>query len=88
MPSAVVSLDKRRAELLTRLTSQRPDVEQRMGEDKALRARVPHGRHGEYRPSRLRKDPVALLEEQARTRVPLLIPDRYALLTSPFGGSP
>ena len=41
--------------------------------------------HGEWQASPDRPDPVALLQEQARTRVPELVPLRYArMLVSPF----
>jgi uncharacterized protein (DUF2252 family) len=56
-----------------------------MAAGKALRAKVPHERHGEYQPLRAREDPVAILEEQAKTRLPSLIPIRYArMLADPF----
>jgi uncharacterized protein (DUF2252 family) len=52
---------------------------------KAARAEVPRRVHGEWEPSPSRADPVDLLEEQARTRVPELVPIRYGrMLTSPF----
>jgi uncharacterized protein (DUF2252 family) len=41
--------------------------------------------HSEWEPAADRPDPVALLEEQARTRVPELVPIRYGrMLLSPF----
>ena len=56
-----------------------------MAAGKALRAKVPHKRHGEYQPSGAREDPLAILEEQAKTRLPSLIPIRYArMLADPF----
>jgi uncharacterized protein (DUF2252 family) len=76
---------KRHAEVLAHFTSPMPSVEERMAAGKALRVKVPHDRHAEYRPAPKRKDPVAILEEQAKTRLPFLIPIRYArMLTSPF----
>jgi len=63
----------------------RPSWEERMAAGKALRARVPHERHAEYKPVANRRDPVEILEEQAKTRLPFLVPIRYArMLTSPF----
>jgi uncharacterized protein (DUF2252 family) len=60
-----------------------PDERAALG--RALRTRLPRGRHGEWEPSSDRADPVDLLEEQAQTRVPELVPIRYArLLVSPF----
>jgi uncharacterized protein (DUF2252 family) len=56
-----------------------------MASGKALRARVPLDHQGEFEPSAKRQDPIAILEEQAKTRVPSLIPIRYArMLASPF----
>lgn len=41
--------------------------------------------HGEYKPAENRVDPVSILEEQAKSRLPFLVPIRYArMLTSPF----
>jgi uncharacterized protein (DUF2252 family) len=47
--------------------------------------RVPRLSHAEWTPPEDRPDPVATLEEQAKTRVPDLIPIRYGRMTaSPF----
>jgi uncharacterized protein (DUF2252 family) len=71
--------------LLASFTAPRPSVEERMASGKALRAKVPHEAHAEYRPSRTRKDPVAILLEQAKTRLQVLVPIRHArMLRSPF----
>jgi uncharacterized protein (DUF2252 family) len=73
------------AELLARFTAPRPTVVERMATGKALREKVPHALHAEYRPAPQRKDPVAILEEQAKTRLQNLVPIRYArMLASPF----
>jgi uncharacterized protein (DUF2252 family) len=49
------------------------------------RASVSRSSHAEWAPPADRPDPVAVLEEQARTRVPDLIPIRYGrMLASPF----
>lgn len=56
-----------------------------MAAGKALRAKVPRSSLAEYKPSSKRKDPVAILEAQAKTRLPDLVPVRYArMLASPF----
>lgn len=63
----------------------RPSVEDRMAAGKALRTKVPLASLGEYTPSAKRKDPVAILEAQARTRIQELVPVRYSrMLASPF----
>ncbi|HKH08446.1 MAG TPA: DUF2252 domain-containing protein [Agromyces sp.] len=49
------------------------------------RRRVPRSSHAGWTPPAGRADPVSLLEEQATTRVPELVPIRYArMLVSPF----
>jgi uncharacterized protein (DUF2252 family) len=59
--------------------------EERAARGKSARATVPRGAHGEWGPSPSRADPISLLEEQARTRVPELVPIRYGrMLVSPF----
>jgi uncharacterized protein (DUF2252 family) len=52
---------------------------------KAARSEVPRASHAVYDPAADRPDPVGLLERQAVTRVPDLVPVRYArMLASPF----
>ncbi|HYY19482.1 MAG TPA: DUF2252 family protein, partial [Streptosporangiaceae bacterium] len=49
------------------------------------RSSVPRSSHAQWAPPADRPDPVAVLEEQARTRVPDLIPIRYGrMMASPF----
>src|SRR5262245_26854887 len=51
----------------------------------AARAELPRSAHAGWEPAPNRRDPVDLLEEQARTRLPELIPIRYGrMLVSPF----
>ena len=51
----------------------------------AARAQVPRRSHGVWEAAPDRRDPVELLEEQAQSRVPELIPIRYGrMLVSPF----
>jgi uncharacterized protein (DUF2252 family) len=60
-------------------------VDERIARGKAARAEVPRSRHAEYEAPHDRPDPVDLLEEQARSRVPELVPIRYGrMLVSPF----
>jgi uncharacterized protein (DUF2252 family) len=52
---------------------------------KAARAEVPRSIHGQWEPASDRRDPVELLEEQAASRLPELVPVRYGrMLVSPF----
>jgi uncharacterized protein (DUF2252 family) len=58
---------------------------ERAARGKAARAEVPRSSHAAWEPPPHRPDPVALLEEQAGTRVPELVPIRYGrMLVSPF----
>jgi uncharacterized protein (DUF2252 family) len=52
---------------------------------KAARAAVPRASHAVFEPGPDRPDPIALLEEQAATRLPELVPVRWGrMLVSPF----
>jgi uncharacterized protein (DUF2252 family) len=60
-------------------------VDQRVARGKSARAKAPRSSHGKWEPAPDRPDPVALLEEQAGSRVPMLVPVRYGrMLVSPF----
>jgi uncharacterized protein (DUF2252 family) len=60
-------------------------VAERAARGKAARAEVPRSRHAVFEPAARRVDPVKLLERQAKTRVPELVPIRYGrMLVSPF----
>jgi uncharacterized protein (DUF2252 family) len=60
-------------------------VAERVARGKAARAEVPRSSHAVYQPSTTRVEPVELLEGQAATRVPELVPIRYGrMLVSPF----
>jgi len=59
--------------------------QERVARGKAARRDVPRSSHGKWEPEANRLDPMALLEEQARTRVPELVPIRHGrMLVSPF----
>jgi uncharacterized protein (DUF2252 family) len=58
---------------------------ERKEKGKQARAKVPRSSHAAFEPRPDRPDPVALLESQATTRVPELVPIRYGrMLVSPF----
>jgi uncharacterized protein (DUF2252 family) len=60
-------------------------VAERVARGKAARGEVPRSSHSEFEPSATRADPIELLERQAKTRVPELVPIRYGrMLVSPF----
>jgi len=66
--------------LVPRLTA-----EERVARGKAARREVPRSSHAGFAADAQRPDPVALLEHQAVTRVPELVPIRYGrMLVSPF----
>ncbi|GAA1058038.1 hypothetical protein GCM10017608_04410 [Agromyces luteolus] len=63
----------------------RDDFGARASAGRAARARSPRRSHAGWTPPPDRPDPVALLEEQAITRVPELVPIRYARMArTPF----
>ncbi|MDM0024332.1 DUF2252 domain-containing protein [Variovorax saccharolyticus] len=70
--------------LASEFTAPRPSVEERMAAGKALRERIPRASHAAF--ERLPQvDPLAILEAQAATRLPQLVPVRHArMLQSPF----
>lgn len=73
------------AELLHRFQSKQPSIEERIAAGKDLRKKFPRINQGEYNENTNRTDPVSILEEQGRTRLPELVPIRYArMLESPF----
>src|SRR5271157_4526807 len=60
-------------------------VAERAARGKAARAEVPRSSHATFEPLPDRPDPVELLEHQAKTRVPELVPIRYGrMLLGPF----
>ena len=60
-------------------------VAERVARGKAARAEVSRSSHAVFEPSPNRADPIELLERQAATRVPELVPIRYGrMLVSPF----
>ena len=60
-------------------------VAERVEIGKAARKQAPRAVHAEFEPSPGRPDPIALLESQAETRVPELVPIRYGrMMVSPF----
>ncbi|MGP0028897.1 MAG: DUF2252 domain-containing protein [Acidimicrobiales bacterium] len=59
-------------------------LEQRLARGRRARQKAPRSSHGTWEPAPGRPDPIALLEEQAETRVPELVPIRYGrMLASP-----
>jgi uncharacterized protein (DUF2252 family) len=68
-----------------RWRKERLTVEDRVARGRAARKDAPRSSHAEWRPATDRPDPIALLEAQARTRLPQLVPIRYGrMLVSPF----
>ena len=60
-------------------------VAERVAWGKAARAEMPRASHAKFEPPATRADPVELLECQAKSRVPELVPIRYGrMLVSPF----
>jgi hypothetical protein len=62
-----------------------PSLEERTARGEHARAAVPPSLHAQWRPAADRPDPVALLEEQNRTREADLVPVRHGrMVVSPF----
>jgi uncharacterized protein (DUF2252 family) len=60
-------------------------VAERVARGRAARKEVPRSAHALFEPASDRADPVELLERQAQTRAPELVPIRYGrMLVSPF----
>ena len=60
-------------------------VDERVARGLTARKDTPRSSHGPWQPAPDRPDPIALLEEQAASRVPWLVPIRYGrMLASPF----
>jgi uncharacterized protein (DUF2252 family) len=75
------------------MANKRPDtqavehlsVTERVARGKAARAQAPRRSHATFEPPADRVDPIELLERQAASRVPELVPIRYGrMLVSPF----
>jgi hypothetical protein len=67
------------------LRVEHPSEAERAAKGKAARAAVPRSAHADWEPGPDRTSPVELLEQQAQTRVPELVPIRYGrMLVSPF----
>jgi hypothetical protein len=65
-------------ELLHHFQSKQQSIEERIAVGKDLRKKFPRIKQGDYNVSADRTDPVSILEEQAKTRLPDLVPIRYA----------
>jgi uncharacterized protein (DUF2252 family) len=63
----------------------RPEVAERLDRGRRARAETPLEYHGQFAVTTLRENPVDLLERQAASRVPDLVPVRYGrMVSSPF----
>jgi uncharacterized protein (DUF2252 family) len=78
-------LDNTTPTVLEKFTVPRPSVGERLAAGKTLRDKCPREKHGEFRLHSKRPDPVSIIEEQGKTRLPFLIPIRHSrMLASPF----
>ena len=60
-------------------------AKERAERGRAARKATPRRAHADWEPSATRPDPIAILEEQAATRIPELVPIRHGrMLVSPF----
>jgi uncharacterized protein (DUF2252 family) len=84
-PASAVPASKRNARRSTPKAVPHPTPAERAERGRAARAAAPRSEQGECQPALDRRDPVALLEEQAASRVTELVPIRYGrMLVSPF----
>jgi uncharacterized protein (DUF2252 family) len=82
-PRRPQSRTEARAQLET--TTGHPTPAERAARGTQARAEVPRESHAEFKVSASRPDPIALLEEQAKARVPELVPVRWGrMMVSPF----
>ena len=66
--------------------TQKKSSEQRRRMGRSLRDSVPLESHGEWQATAERADPVSRLQEDDKTRLPILVPVRQErMLQSPFG---
>lgn len=73
------------SQLLASFLAPRLPVKDRLAAGKALRKQIPRAALAEYRPPSGRIDPVSVLEAQAKSRLPHLVPLRHTrMLASPF----
>ena len=71
--------------LAEQFTAARPSIADRIAAGKQVRTDFPRAGLADFKPPSNRKDPVAILEAQAKSRLQQLIPVRYArMLASPF----
>lgn len=71
--------------LLDHFQSKKLSIDERIIAGKKIREKFPRIKQGDYKPAENRLDPVLILEEQSKTRLPDLVPVRYArMLGSPF----
>ena len=62
-----------------------PSADERADAGKAAREKASRSSHGDWAPAARRRDPVKVLEDQAKSRVQELVPIRYGrMLASPF----
>jgi uncharacterized protein (DUF2252 family) len=79
-PTPTTKPNKRKRVVVPHLT-----VDERVARGKAARREVPRSTHAGLNTAIARPDPVDLLEQQAQSRVPELVPIRYGrMLVSPF----
>jgi uncharacterized protein (DUF2252 family) len=79
------SVDRSRTHQPAPITAPLPSRKDRRAAGKALRDQVPREQHGEWQPPRQRRDPVELIIESSKGRIPELIPIRNGrMMVSPF----
>ena len=84
-PTHVGGDDDREGPFASAWRRARMSVDERIARGRAARSDAPRSSHSQWEAAPGRPDPISLLEEQAKSRVPELVPIRYGrMLISPF----
>jgi uncharacterized protein (DUF2252 family) len=85
MRSAVVPMAQPKKRKALGPTELPPSTSERYTAGKTLRDRLPREQHDQWTPSKDRRDPVKMVIESSKSRIPELVPIRYGrMMVSPF----
>jgi uncharacterized protein (DUF2252 family) len=85
MPAVVTAINLKSHETKPITAVLPPDREERRASGKELRSKVSRQQHAEWKPPRNRRNPVEMVVESSKGRIPELIPIRYGrMMVSPF----
>jgi uncharacterized protein (DUF2252 family) len=85
MKTNVVPLTQPKPRKVSEVSALPPSRDERHAAGKALRNRLAREQHGEWTPPKDRRDPVKMVIESSKGRIPELLPIRYGrMMVSPF----